>query len=545
MEINKIYLDNCMTFMDTMSKNSVDLTLTDIPYGEVNRSDNGLRNLSRGIADETTFELIPFLDKVYYVTKSTIIIFCGKGQFSTIYNYFAEKQEKKKGTVRELIWQKCLSASTEIPLLTSEGLMTTMSIKDIARGNFKNYKLFNGEKWVPLIDCKETESVEEYIQITLRNGNNIKCTENHRFKVNGKLIEAKDLSIGSILEHCQIKNKKENIENYPFYLNKDILWFIGLYLGDGSLSGETIQISANINDNNERERLKRICKSFNCHLREYQSSENGTQYCIDCKILYNILKEYIAGNTAYGKHFSTKALNLPNDFIKEIIEGYLYADGHWEEENNRWVLGFTAKNQDLQKDLRFISNLLGYDIKLQKTITKAFNAEFKTIRGSLRYETSNHFNAKSSWEIAKIERVKNNHNYKFYDLVLEDEPHLFVLHDGTITHNSNPSPLNGQYIYLSGVENAVWFKKRGGVFNAHCKNTVFKHPAGSSKLHPTEKNHELLKELILDNSNENDIVFDPCAGSGAHCLVAKESGRRYIGIDCVEKYYDIMKTRGL
>ena len=26
---------------------------------------------------------------------------------------------------------------------------------------------------------------------------------------------------------------------------------------------------------------------------------------------------------------------------------------------------------------------------------------------------------------------------------------------------SNPSPMNGEYIYLSGTENAVWFKKSG------------------------------------------------------------------------------------
>ena len=56
-----------------------------------------------------------------------------------------------------------------------------------------------------------------------------------------------------------------------------------------------------------------------------------------------------------------------------------------------------------------------------------------------------------------------------------------------VWEKSNPSPMNGQHIYLSGVENAIWFKKRGGTFNAHCKNTVFKYPIGRSKLHPTEK----------------------------------------------------------
>lgn len=112
-----------------------------------------------------------------------------------------------------------------------------------------------------------------------------------------------------------------------------------------------------------------------------------------------------------------------------------------------------------------------------------------------------------------------------------------------IWNKSNPSPMNGQHIYLSGIENAIWFKKRGGVFNAHCKNTVFKHPCGRSKLHPTEKNHELLRELIIDNSNDGEIVFDPCAGSGSHCLVARDLGRQYLGIELSEEYFNIANSR--
>lgn len=113
-----------------------------------------------------------------------------------------------------------------------------------------------------------------------------------------------------------------------------------------------------------------------------------------------------------------------------------------------------------------------------------------------------------------------------------------------VWEKSNPSPMNGQHIYLSGVEFAVWFKKSGGgTFNAHCKNVVFKYPNGRSKLHPTEKNHELLKDLILDNTNEQDVVFDPCCGSGSHCYVAKNLGRKYIGIELDEKYFEIAKGR--
>lgn len=113
-----------------------------------------------------------------------------------------------------------------------------------------------------------------------------------------------------------------------------------------------------------------------------------------------------------------------------------------------------------------------------------------------------------------------------------------------VWQKTNPSPMNGQFIYLSGCELAVWFKKSGAkVFNARCKNTVFKHPNGSSKLHPTEKNHGLLKELILDNTNEGDVVFDPCCGSGSHLFVAQQNNRKYYGIEIDKDYYEITLQR--
>jgi len=109
---------------------------------------------------------------------------------------------------------------------------------------------------------------------------------------------------------------------------------------------------------------------------------------------------------------------------------------------------------------------------------------------------------------------------------------------------SNPSPMNGEYIYLSGTENAVWFKKRGtGKMNNKCKKNYFIHPTGSSKYHPTEKNHKLLEELILDNTNKDDLVVDTCMGSGSTGIVAIENKRRFFGIELDEKYFNISKER--
>lgn len=97
---------DCMKVLTKLSDNFSNLTITDIPYGEVNRADNGLRNLNKENADKTTFDLGDFLNEVYRTTTSTIIIFCGIEQVSPIAKYFAEKQKKGLGTMRHLVWKK-------------------------------------------------------------------------------------------------------------------------------------------------------------------------------------------------------------------------------------------------------------------------------------------------------------------------------------------------------------------------------------------------------------------------------------------------------
>lgn len=104
-----------------------------------------------------------------------------------------------------------------------------------------------------------------------------------------------------------------------------------------------------------------------------------------------------------------------------------------------------------------------------------------------------------------------------------------------VLEKTNPSPMNGQYVYLSGVELAVWFKPRGRkVFNAHCKNTVFKYSTGKCDWHPTQKNIKLFEELILDNTNEGEIVCDPFMGGGTTAISCLNTNRNYIGFE-IEK----------
>lgn len=60
-------------------------------------------------------------------------------------------------------------------------------------------------------------------------------------------------------------------------------------------------------------------------------------------------------------------------------------------------------------------------------------------------------------------------------------------------------------------------------------------------LHDTEKPVELMKILIANSTNPNDIVVDPFVGIGGVAKACKELGRRFIVCDMEEKYCNITK----
>ena len=60
-----------------------------------------------------------------------------------------------------------------------------------------------------------------------------------------------------------------------------------------------------------------------------------------------------------------------------------------------------------------------------------------------------------------------------------------------------------------------------------------------NKLHPTEKPVALLKHLIENSSQPDEIVLDPFAGCGSTGLACKQTHRNFIGYEIDKKYYDI------
>jgi DNA modification methylase len=123
----------------------------------------------------------------------------------------------------------------------------------------------------------------------------------------------------------------------------------------------------------------------------------------------------------------------------------------------------------------------------------------------------------------------------------QDHPDFMVRQ--CVWKKTNPCTMNSKHLWLPAIEMCVFAKRRRTKFNAKGKHSVWDFPVGRSKLHPTEKPLKLFKYLIESSTDPGDMVFDPCLGSGTSAIAAIETGRRYLGCEIDEEYYEIAKNR--
>lgn len=62
-------------------------------------------------------------------------------------------------------------------------------------------------------------------------------------------------------------------------------------------------------------------------------------------------------------------------------------------------------------------------------------------------------------------------------------------------------------------------------------------------LHPTQKPVALLEHLVKTYTNAGDTVLDNCMGSGSSGVACVNTGRRFIGIELDQGYFDIAAAR--
>lgn len=61
--------------------------------------------------------------------------------------------------------------------------------------------------------------------------------------------------------------------------------------------------------------------------------------------------------------------------------------------------------------------------------------------------------------------------------------------------------------------------------------------------HPSQKPLALMEWLVATYSNPGDLILDPFMGSGTTGVAAVKLGRKFIGIEIDEGYFEIAKRR--
>lgn len=332
---------------------------------------------------------------------------------------------------QDIIW--CLSGGTHLYVKTDK-VVAPMMIKDIIRLDPKKVKLWNGEKWVNIVSWRESNDFSNKIELVLRSGERISCTDGHRWVLkDGTEKLASQLQVGDVLMTTQLP---DDGSHNPSMLTDDVLWLIGLFIAEGSFSDDCIQLSLNSDEIGWIERIRRAVESVGGTVTH---SVNGNMLSVRIysKVFLAILSQYVGGRNAKTKHLNNICWKLPNKSLMHIAKGYLDGDGSYDSENNRIRLGFT-RNYNLERDLRLLANRLGASITLNLSNSHIGDKKYPSFSGEWRWEVSNHFNNKDRSEIVKIRRGRARH---YYDIEVDCDSHLFALSSGVITHNCKPNPM--------------------------------------------------------------------------------------------------------
>jgi DNA modification methylase len=135
---------------------------------------------------------------------------------------------------------------------------------------------------------------------------------------------------------------------------------------------------------------------------------------------------------------------------------------------------------------------------------------------------------------------------------LESESTGMIVKDIIVWQKSNPMPRNINRRYVQDMEFAIWAVKKNAkwVFNKPLDKPYLRSVfttslvSGSERLgHPTQKSLKLMQEIINIHTNDNQIILDPFMGSGTTGEAALRLGRRFIGIELNEKYFNLSTKR--
>ena len=202
------------------------------------------------------------------------------------------------------------------------------------------------------------------VEITTKSGRKTTATLSHSFLTRSTTgvvpILGSELKVGTRVPIArsipEVPNPLMEItETTTFKLTKEFGWLCGIYLADGSLTGNSVSI-CKVHPRVE-EKLREIATHYNWEITirnyqgEYGVSKSTNIYSTDLK---NFLEKHFSTGS-YGKTVHGAIYHANKDFISGVLGGYFDGDGNINVERQQIRVG--SRSKDL---IHHIARLLAY-----------------------------------------------------------------------------------------------------------------------------------------------------------------------------------------
>ena len=281
-------------------------------------------------------------------------------------------------------------------------------------------------------------------------------TEEHPFYVESKgWVKAKDLQVGDYLQVSPINDKSiiPNIkitidinqyktQDYVLNFSEDFMFFLGYFLGNGNLNSAAktrIKLSVPVK---KIELIENNLKKLNINYHIFEGSSDKQKNIIFSHAIYStFIRKYLPGD-AYSKFIPQFILDLPVKLLKELLNGYIEADGYKRKNTFR----ITTVSPSLAYGISKICHKVGYlscgPLFQKRPKTTIIENRVVNQRDTYSIEFSinpqkSKFKNTSKGLFYKLENIeiKNPENYDgyVYNITVENN-HTYTINN-IVTHN--------------------------------------------------------------------------------------------------------------
>lgn len=281
----------------------------------------------------------------------------------------------------------------------------------------------------------------------------------------------------------------------------ETLYFIGRFVGDGSLSSKksTISISFNSNDIYGMDRISNWIEDFGLHVQKAYAKKNKCVHVrFTNKILHNFFKSifYNYEHSSETKHFPDFFKTLPKDHLISFLKGYSAADGCINKKDDTEMIVTVSSNlaMQLKEALLYINIPSAVRIKNPyvrifksgpSNCQKCYTVTFKGLNTKVNNEV-----IKNGGYISKIREIGEIKANKVYDISVNKNSSYLTTNG--IVHNSAGGSL---VAYLLGIHIADPIKYNLFFQRFHSKFKVNSPPDIDSDL--STANRYLVEEYLI------------------------------------------------